>query len=193
MLSHLLKVTQLNSMCIELRFNPVSPHPDPSPPAFPEVNCKEGLRRGSLWGTVIYFLVQLLGSEAAQGKPTCLPSGLSGDSRASEHTLLAVSHTLFLREHNRLARKLKRLNPQWDGEKVYQEARKILGAFVQVQKPKSLPHMPAWLLLLALPSARCHPLLFMPPFPPSPPLLLLSHCLILLNLPCCFFHFSVPK
>nr|KAF6457293.1 lactoperoxidase [Rousettus aegyptiacus] len=45
---------------------------------------------------------------------------------------MTTSHTLFLREHNRLAGELKRLNPQWDGEKIYQEARKILGAFVQI-------------------------------------------------------------
>lgn len=61
-----------------------------------------------------------------------VPCFLTGDSRASEHILLAASHTLFLREHNRLAQELKRLNPQWDGEKLYQEARKILGAFVQI-------------------------------------------------------------
>ncbi|XP_045381627.1 lactoperoxidase [Lemur catta] len=61
-----------------------------------------------------------------------VPCFLAGDSRASEQTLLATSHTLFLREHNRLARELKRLNPSWDGEKLYQEARKILGAFVQI-------------------------------------------------------------
>lgn len=61
-----------------------------------------------------------------------VPCFLTGDSRASEHVLLAASHTLFLREHNRLAWELKRLNPQWDGEKLYQEARKILGAFVQI-------------------------------------------------------------
>ncbi|XP_012664219.1 lactoperoxidase isoform X1 [Otolemur garnettii] len=61
-----------------------------------------------------------------------VPCFLAGDSRASEQTLLATSHTLFLREHNRLARELKRLNPQWDGEKLYQEARKILGAFMQI-------------------------------------------------------------
>ncbi|KAK2111294.1 hypothetical protein P7K49_011040 [Saguinus oedipus] len=61
-----------------------------------------------------------------------VPCFLAGDSRASEHILLATSHTLFLREHNRLATELKRLNPQWDGEKLYQEARKILGAFVQI-------------------------------------------------------------
>ncbi|XP_039103291.1 lactoperoxidase [Hyaena hyaena] len=61
-----------------------------------------------------------------------VPCFLAGDSRASEHILLAASHTLFLREHNRLAKELKRLNPHWDGEKLYQEARKILGAFVQI-------------------------------------------------------------
>ncbi|XP_006154712.1 lactoperoxidase isoform X1 [Tupaia chinensis] len=61
-----------------------------------------------------------------------VPCFLAGDSRASEQILLAVSHTLFLREHNRLARELKRLNSQWDGETLYQEARKILGALVQI-------------------------------------------------------------
>nr|XP_004670021.2 lactoperoxidase isoform X2 [Jaculus jaculus] len=61
-----------------------------------------------------------------------VPCFLAGDSRASEQILLAALHTLFVREHNRLARELKRLNPQWDGEKLYQEARKILGAFMQV-------------------------------------------------------------
>ncbi|XP_008062545.1 lactoperoxidase isoform X2 [Carlito syrichta] len=61
-----------------------------------------------------------------------VPCFLAGDSRASEHILLATLHTLFLREHNRLARELKTLNPQWDGEKLYQEVRKILGAFMQI-------------------------------------------------------------
>ncbi|XP_040352956.1 lactoperoxidase isoform X1 [Herpailurus yagouaroundi] len=61
-----------------------------------------------------------------------VPCFLAGDFRASEHTLLAASHTLLLREHNRLAKELKRLNPHWDGEKLYQEARKILGAFMQI-------------------------------------------------------------
>lgn len=45
---------------------------------------------------------------------------------------LACMHTLFVREHNRLAGGLKRLNPHWNGEKLYQEARKILGAMIQV-------------------------------------------------------------
>ncbi|KFQ25159.1 Myeloperoxidase, partial [Merops nubicus] len=45
---------------------------------------------------------------------------------------LAGIHSLFLREHNRLARELRSLNPHWDGEKLYQEARKILGAIIQI-------------------------------------------------------------
>ncbi|KFO89319.1 Myeloperoxidase, partial [Buceros rhinoceros silvestris] len=62
----------------------------------------------------------------------CSLVALLGDSRASEMLGLACMHTLFLREHNRLARALKRLNPHWNGERLYQEARKILGAMIQI-------------------------------------------------------------
>ena len=40
-------------------------------------------------------------------------------------------HTLWAREHNRLAKGLRKLNPGWNSNRVFQEARKILGAIMQ--------------------------------------------------------------
>ena len=42
-----------------------------------------------------------------------------------------VLHTIWVREHNRIARKLKQINTGWNGEKVFQETRKIIGAMMQ--------------------------------------------------------------
>ncbi|XP_040523115.1 thyroid peroxidase isoform X2 [Gallus gallus] len=57
---------------------------------------------------------------------------MAGDSRSSEVTSLTAMHTLWLREHNRLARALKAINSHWSAETVYQEARKIVGALHQI-------------------------------------------------------------
>lgn len=56
---------------------------------------------------------------------------LAGDSRADEHIGLAGFHILFVREHNRIATKLRKINRHWSGEKIYQTTRKIVGAIVQ--------------------------------------------------------------
>ncbi|CAJ1070481.1 eosinophil peroxidase-like [Xyrichtys novacula] len=71
-----------------------------------------------------------------------VPCFIAGDVRVDENIALTSLHTLFLREHNRLARQLKRLNPQWDSETLYQEARKIMGAYTQVFVFRDyLPHI----------------------------------------------------
>ncbi|TNM91909.1 hypothetical protein fugu_018921 [Takifugu bimaculatus] len=71
-----------------------------------------------------------------------VPCFIAGDVRVDENIALTSIHTLFLREHNRLARELKRLNPQWDSETLYQEARKIMGAYTQVFVFRDyLPHI----------------------------------------------------
>ncbi|XP_068167965.1 eosinophil peroxidase-like [Antennarius striatus] len=61
-----------------------------------------------------------------------VPCFVAGDERVDENIALTSLHTLLLREHNRLARALARLNPHWDGERLYQEARKIMGAYFQI-------------------------------------------------------------
>ncbi|CAL8281587.1 eosinophil peroxidase [Gadus morhua] len=71
-----------------------------------------------------------------------VPCFLAGDVRVDENIALTSFHTLFMREHNRLARELKRINPQWDSETLYQEARKIMGAYSQVFVFRDyLPHI----------------------------------------------------
>lgn len=50
---------------------------------------------------------------------------VAGDDRVNEHPVLTALHTVFVREHNKLAEELASVFTKWDDEKLFQEARKI--------------------------------------------------------------------
>ena len=54
------------------------------------------------------------------------------DNRNLENIGLSSIHLLFLREHNRLADAIQERNPDWTDEDIYQRARKLVIAQIQV-------------------------------------------------------------
>ncbi|XP_059477617.1 peroxidasin isoform X1 [Neocloeon triangulifer] len=67
---------------------------------------------------------------------------MAGDIRANEQVALLAMHTIWLREHNRVAKKLRTFNPLWESDSVFHEARKIVGAQMQhITFTHWLPHI----------------------------------------------------
>ena len=59
----------------------------------------------------------------ALGIATCC--SISGDRRADENIALHSMHTIWVREHNRIATTLAKKHPGWGEETTYQETRKL--------------------------------------------------------------------
>lgn len=57
---------------------------------------------------------------------------LAGDIRVNEQVALIAMHTLFVREHNRLAAEIASDYPELTGQEIFELARKIVGAQMQV-------------------------------------------------------------
>ncbi|ESN93121.1 hypothetical protein HELRODRAFT_89299 [Helobdella robusta] len=64
-------------------------------------------------------------------KTAHVPCFLAGDHRSNEQLGLLAMHTIWFREHNRLATKLSKMNSHWDSDTTYHETRKIVGAIMQ--------------------------------------------------------------
>ncbi|XP_021965343.1 peroxidasin homolog isoform X1 [Folsomia candida] len=60
-----------------------------------------------------------------------VPCFVGGDIRVNEQVGLLAMHTIWFRQHNFVAQKLRDANPRWRNETVFQEARKIVGAQMQ--------------------------------------------------------------
>ena len=60
-----------------------------------------------------------------------LVSLIVGDRRVNVSPLLGSMHTLLMREHNDIAKRLKAERTDWSTEIVFQETRKIIGAIIQ--------------------------------------------------------------
>ncbi len=55
----------------------------------------------------------------------------AGDERVNENVGLIAMHTIWMREHNRLADEIREADPNLDGETIYQRARALVGAQMQ--------------------------------------------------------------
>ena len=88
-----------------------------------------GLLRESRPGYLPYNTDGLDNEDPFRGDPARL--FLAGDRRANENLALTSLQTLFMREHNRVAKELASRYPEASDEELYQGARKVVGAQIQ--------------------------------------------------------------
>uniref|UniRef100_A0A915KA53 Peroxidase n=1 Tax=Romanomermis culicivorax TaxID=13658 RepID=A0A915KA53_ROMCU len=59
------------------------------------------------------------------------PCFLAGSDFVNFLPTTTAFQALWLRQHNRIADELKKLNPQWEDERLYQEAKTVVSAQIQ--------------------------------------------------------------
>jgi len=76
-----------------------------------------------------YMSLETTETKACQhGNGTCFRAG---DIRANALPQLTLLHTLWMREHNRIAKELSGFNPHWTDEQLFLESKKVVTAFIQ--------------------------------------------------------------
>lgn len=88
-------------------------------------NDGTGRLRTSHGGRLLPFNEQRLANDGGRDLESLF---VAGDARANEQIGLIAMHTLFVREHNRLAGIIAGQDPDLSGDEIYQLARKIVGA-----------------------------------------------------------------
>lgn len=79
-------------------------------------------------GNLLPFNVNGFPNAPSAGIPTMF---LAGDVRCNEQAALICMHTLFVREHNHWADRLRIENPSMTGDEIYERARAIVAAEMQ--------------------------------------------------------------
>ncbi len=103
-----------------------------------------------------YTAAYFTGAELAaigMGNDVHLPGTVlfaAGDPRANETTELTSLQTLFMRNHNQLAKQLAQQNPTWTDEQIYQGARRL--NIAQYQNVTYTGYLPALLGPNAMPA-----------------------------------------
>jgi hypothetical protein len=107
---------------------------DPARAAALRRNDGSGKLRTSA-GELLPFNTDMLDNRPTKYDPSFF---LAGDIRANESVSLLALHTVFVREHNRLAARLKARFPAATEEELYQGARRIVTAELQATQAEKL-------------------------------------------------------
>ena len=104
---------------------------DPVRASFLRTNDGTGKLKTSA-GDLLPFNTALLPNDQFRSGPLDSSLFIAGDVRANQQIGLTATTTMFVREHNRLADEIAAADPTLSGEDIYQRARKIVGAQIQV-------------------------------------------------------------